>query len=584
MDGIATNDPTDLKEALPIFFATPAWLNRVVQFLVLLQQEPRPNVQHGHPNINNVAATQPGTACNRSTICNPSSKDHQVPLPCSSACPACLLHHGHHLTGQVGAWPCDLLRIYGRKAVITHPGGDLQYLVQLASISKTFHVAVTPILWSHLDWTTTHGERVDRRFVSWLEGYLTAHARIRNGGVNSTTVTSSQTRAGGGSSAQLMGAGGYVNVLQMSRSLWSLLHRGAFEALGQAFPNITVLELLEDTVNPEEIVQSDRKEVIFGAMNAQAQDWSGDADSLVDLLSVGLSLSNRIRLNSDQTGGFYRPRLEDLALSFPQLKSLILPEGGLNMVACSSSKETLGDKRKQGEVGQFRKRIRTDAYQALTSSRRCPVPRAWSSTPAATGRGSGLRQRSPLSMAVFAEEMDLMFPDPLDDDGQVRFGQLQHVSCTLDPLSLDNLDRILSDLCVSSLTKVEVRVRPMTLLWLVTTVDVHQGTSHGEKDGAEGGSYLMLCIRKVHRTLGADCRKKLTSISIPNLDALAKFGFDMDTDDGNTAAGVCRPEEKEKSYGDLVPEKICLCHCEDLKDALYLQPDPLDIYPQFFFV
>ncbi|KAF8942429.1 hypothetical protein BGZ47_006473 [Haplosporangium gracile] len=567
-----------------VFFTTPAWLHRVVQFLILLQQEPRSNVQHVHPNINNAAATQSGTTCSRPAICNPSSKDHQVPLSCSTACPACLRHHDHHLTGQVGAWPSKLPRIHSQKTMTTHPGRDLQYLAQLASLSKAFYIAVTPILWSHLDWTTTHGERVDRRFVSWLEGYLTAHAGIRNGGANSTSVTGSQRSAGGGSSTQLMRAGGHVNVLQMSRSLWSLLHRGAFEALGKAFPNITVLELLEDTINPEEIVQSDRKEVIFGAMNSQAQDWSGDADPLANLLFTRLSLSNRIRLDSDQTGGFYRSRLEDLALNFPQFKSLTLPEGGLTMVARSSSKESLGDKRKPGEIGQFRKRARTDTYQALTSSRRRPTPRAWSSTLTATGRGNGLRQRSSLSMAIFAEKVDLMFPDLFDDDDQVRFGQLQHVSCIFDPQSLDNLDRILSDLCVSSLTEVEVRVRPMTLLWLVTTVDVYQGINHGEEDRAEGGSYLMSCIRKVHYTLGSDCHKKLTSISIPNLDALTRFEFDMDMDDGNMTAGICRPKEREKSYGDLVVEKICLRHCEELKVALYLQPDPLDIYPQFFFV
>ena len=509
---------------------------------------------------------------------------HQVPLPCSSACPACLRHHDHHLTGQVGAWPSGLPKIPDQNAVTTHPGRDLKYLAQLASISKAFYVAVTPILWSHLDWTSTHGKRVDRRFVSWLEWYLTAHTGIRNGGVNSC-VTEFQTTAGGrGSSMQWMGTGGYVKVLQISRTVWSLLHREAFEALGKAFPSITALELLEDSVNPEETVQNDRKEVIFGAMNSQAQDQSGDGDALAALLMAELTPSNRIRLDSDHTGGFYRPRLEDLALCFPLLKSLVLPEGGLTMLACSSSKESLGDKRKQGEVGQFRKRVRTNGYQAATTTPRHLAPRVWSSAPTATGRGYGLRQRSPLSMAAFAEKMNLMFPDPFDDDGQIRFGHLQHVSCAFDPQSLDNLDRILSDLCVSSLTKVEVRVRPMTLLWLVTTADASQNSNHGEADGANGNSYLMSCIRKVHRTLGADCRKNLESISIPDLDALYSFGFDMDSDEGNLAAGICRAEDKEKSYGDFVMEEICLRHCEDFKDPLYIQPDPLDIYPQFFFV
>lgn len=375
-----------------------------------------------------------------------------------------------------------------------------------------------------------------------------------------------------------------MKVLQMSRSIWCLLHRGAFEVLGKAFPNITVLELLEDSVNPEETVQNDRKEVIFGVMDSQAQDQSGNGDSLADMFMAGLTISNRIRLDSDHTGGFYRPRLEDLALCFPLLKSLVLPEGGLTMVACSSSKESLGDKRKQGEVGQFRKRGRTNEYQAATTPRRLPAPQVRSSAPAATGRGCGLRQLSPLFMTDFAEKMNLMFPDFLDDDGQVRFGQLQHVSCAFDPQSLTNLDRILSDLCVSSLTKVEVRVRPMTLLWLVTTEDASQSTDHGGDDGAEGGSYLMSCIRKVHRTLGAECRKNLEWISIPNLDALYCFGFDMDSDEGGLAAGICRAEDKEKSYGDIVTEEICLRHCEDFKDPLYIQPDPLDINPRFFFV
>ncbi|KAF9137985.1 hypothetical protein BGX30_009694 [Mortierella sp. GBA39] len=459
------------------------------------------------------------------------------------------------------------------------------YLAQLASVSKAFYVAVTPVLWSHLDWTTTHGERVDRRFVSWLDWYLTTHADIGNGGVNSS-VTGFRTTAGGsGNSIQWMGAGGHVNVLQMSRSVWSLLHRGAFEALGKAFPNITVLELLEDSVNPDETVQNDRKEVIFGAMNSQAQDQSWDGDSLADLFMAGLKPSNRIRLVSDHTDGFYRPRLEDLALCFPLLKSLVLPEGGLTMGACNPSKASLGDKRKKGEVGQFRKRVRTNEYHAAsTTPRHLSAPRVWSSVPAATGRGCGLRQRSSLSMTAFAEKMSLMFPNHSDDDGQVRFGQLQHVSCTFDPQSLDNLDRILSDLCVSSLTKVEVRVRPMTLLWLVTTADASQNTNHGEGDGAEGGSYLMSCIRKVHCTLGADCPKKLESISIPNLGALYSFGVDMDSDEGNLAAGICRAEDKERSYGDFVTEEIRLRHCEDIKDSLYIQPDPLDIHPQFFFV
>ncbi|KAK5807831.1 hypothetical protein F5H01DRAFT_370742 [Linnemannia elongata] len=558
-----------------VFFATPPWINTVVQFLVLFQQEPRPNVLHRNQNTINAAATQPGTACNRSAICNPSSKKHQVPLPCLSVCPACFRHHDHHLTGQVGAWPSGLPNIPGQNYVITHPGRDLRYLAQLASVSKAFYAAANPILWSHLDWTTTHGETVDRRFVNWLEWYLTEHAGIRNGGVSSS-VTGFQT----------MGAGGHVDVFQMSRSVWSLLHRGAFEALGKAFPNITVLELLEDSVNPEETLQNDRKEVIFGAMNSQAQDQSEDGDSLADMFMAGLTLSHRIRLDSDHTTGFYRPRLEDLALCFPLLKSLVLPEGGLTMVACSSSMESLGDKRKKGEVGQFRKRIRTIEYQTTTPTppRHLLTPRVWSSVPTFTGRGRGLRQRSPLSVAASAEKMNLMFPDPFDDDGQVWFGQLQHVSCAFDPQSLDNLDRILSDLCVSSLTKVEVRVRPMTLLWLVTTADASQNTNYEEDDGAMGDSYLMSCIRKVHRTLGADCRKNLEWISIPNLDALFTFGYDMDSDEGNPAAGICRAEDKEKSYGDFVTEEICLRHCEGFKDPLYIQPDPLDIYPQFFFV
>ncbi|KAF9548489.1 hypothetical protein EC957_006302 [Mortierella hygrophila] len=371
----------------------------------------------------------------------------------------------------------------------------------------------------------------------------------------------------------------------MSRSVWSLLHRGAFEALGKAFPNITVLELLEDSINPDETVQNDRKEVIFGAMNSQAQDQSWDRDSLADLFVAGLKPSNRIRLGSDHTNGFYRPQLEDLALCFPLLKSLVLPEGGLTMGACSSSKEFLRDKRKKGEVGQFRKRVRTNEYQAATTTpRHLSAPRVWSSAPTATGRGCELRQRSSLSMAAFAEKMNLMFPNYFDDDGQVRFGQLQHVSCSFDPQSLDNLDRILSDLCVSSLTKVEVRVRPMTLLWLVTTADASQNANHGEDDGTEGGSYLMSCIRKVHRTLGADCPKKLESISIPNLDAFYSFGVDMDSDERNLTVGICRAEDKEESYGNFVTEEIRHRHREDTKDSLYIQPDPLDIHPQFFFV
>lgn len=411
------------------------------------------------------------------------------------------------------------------------------------------------------------------------------HTEIGYSGVSSSETEFPTTAGGSGSSMQWIRAGEHVRVLQMSRSIWCLLHRGAFTALGKAFPNITVLELLEDSVNPEEPVQNDRKEVIFGAMNSQTQDQSGNGDSLADLFMAGLTFSNRVRLDSDHSSGFYRPRLEDLALCFPLLKSLVLPEGGLTMVACSSSKESLGDKRKQGEVGQFRKRVRTTKYQAaIVTPRHLSAPRVGSLAPAATDQGCGLRRQSSLSMTAFAEKMNLMFPDPLDDDGQVRFGQLQHVSCAFDPQSLDNLDRILSDLCVSSLTKVEVRVRPMTLLWLVTVADTSQTTDHGEDNGAEGASYLMSCICKVHKTLGAECRKKLEWISIPNLDALYSFGFDMDSDEGNLAAGICQAEDKENSYGDFVMEEICLRHCEDFKDHLYIQPDPLDIDPQFFFV
>jgi hypothetical protein len=371
----------------------------------------------------------------------------------------------------------------------------------------------------------------------------------------------------------------------MSRSVWSLFHRGALEALGKAFPNIMVLELLEDSINPGEVVQNDRKEVIFGAMNSQAQDSSGNTVSLAKLFTGSLTLSDRIRLDSEQLSGFYRPRLEDLALCFPKLESLVLPEGGLTMVARSSSMESSGDKRKQGEVTQFRKRARTRAFQPDPPPRGCPAPRGWSIIP--DGGSHRLRRTHlglPLSMSAFAEEMNTLFPDSYSDDGYVRFEQLQHVSCTFDPQSLDNLDRVLSDLCVSCLTKVVVRVRPMTLLWLVTTMEVSQGPDNGEEDGTTGGSYLALCIRKLHMILGLECQKKLHWISIPNLDVLSRFGYEMDTDEEDRDASVNRTEDKEKSYGDLVTEEICHRHCEDLQYPIYLQPDPLDLDPQFFFI
>ncbi|KAF9104170.1 hypothetical protein BGX29_002264 [Mortierella sp. GBA35] len=575
------------------FFSNTKLVEQLVKHVIVLQHQ-----RDIHPQRHQSIQSVPGTICSRSIRCNPSM---EASLPCALDCPTCLRHFADH-TSQDVSGPMKLQQQH--LPYVSDPGRNFSYLVSLAKVSRAFYLAVAPVLWNHVDWTVTLGAPPCNRFVHWLEMYLTEQA-----------ISHAQNRGG-----QSLGGGACVRVLQMSRSVWSLLHRMAFEILGKAFPNVACLELLEDSVDINADTggqDEDRDAIIFGAGFAQEQQRleDGSADQLAGML-MGAQVSDRIRLDSDQANGWNRPRLEDLARCFPNLKSLILPEGGLTMVAMSSSNDAVGDKRRilggvEPEEGSVsRKRLcpnpTTQLYQpqsrvgSTSGTRAClsmqlyrPHSRSGSSGSrhgfssgfrSSSSSSTGTRQDLGTSMPLLEKALTQMHLEAEETDG--RFGNLEYVSCSFDPQSLENLDRILHDLCFSCLDSVQIRARPKNLLWLVTKgCPMSQGSYGGYgSEGAAQKTYLDVSIKLVYRVLAVTCPKDIIRLSIPDLDALAVFANNWEVDEGQFGPDAMRPpESRQPSYGYHAMQAIKERHY-GIAQSFIVQQDQLNLTPWAFFV